>query len=194
MIFWPKKRKFTNHAIAYIKASNPEGNGPIVQLPLQATPVVRRYNDDLCICYVVDCGNRYEYIQECHLTLDRINRDELHSNGLHNLRTLVAQREARVHPYQGVFAFLMHGDFEASVLLLDDLWDGEFRQFVKGEYAAAVPARDMLAFCDNSSTEGIAELQRIIERVQPTQDHLLTKTLYVRRNGRWQARESLQSP
>jgi len=47
-----------------------------------------------------------------------------------------------------VFAFFMRGDFEASVILLDDLWDGESRQFVTGEYAAAIPARDMLAFCD----------------------------------------------
>ena len=93
-----------------------------------------------------------------------------------------------MQPYQGVFAFLMHGDFEASVILLDDLWDGEFRQFVKGEYAAAIPARDMLAFCDSTSADGIAELQRIIQRVQPTGGHLLTKMIYVRRGGRWQPR------
>jgi len=82
----------------------------------------------------------------------------------------------------------MRGDFEASVILLDDLWDREFRQFVTGEYAAAIPARDMLAFCDSSSADGIAELQRIIERVQPTGDHLLTKTIYVRRDSKWQPR------
>ena len=40
--------------------------------------------------------------------------------------------------------------------------------FVTGEYAAAIPARDMLAFCDSSSADGIAELHRVIERVQPT--------------------------
>ena len=93
-----------------------------------------------------------------------------------------------MQPYQGVFAFLMRGDFEASIILLDDLWDGEFRQFVTGEYAAAIPARDMLAFCDSSSADGVAELQRIIERVQPTGDHLLTKTIYVRRDSIWQPR------
>jgi hypothetical protein len=46
----------------------------------------------------------------------------------------------------------------------------------------------MLAFCDSSSADGIAELQRIIERVQPTADHLLTKAIYVRRDGKWQPR------
>ena len=187
-MFWRKKKKFTDQAIAYIKASNPEGGGRVIELPPETTPVVRRYSDDLCICYTVDCGKHYEYVQECHLPLDGIDRDELHRIGLRNLRALVARRGARVQPYQGVFAFLMRGDFEASVILLDDLWDGEFRQFVTGEYAAAIPARDMLAFCDSSSADGVAELQRIIERVQPTGDHLLTKTIYVRRESKWQPR------
>ena len=187
-MFWLKKKKFTDDAIAYIKAVNPEGGGPVVQLPPEATPVVRGYSDDLCICYIVDCGKHYKYVQECHLSLDGIDRDELHRIGLLNLRAAVAQRQARVQPYQGVFAFLMRGDFEASIILLDDLWDGEFRQFVTGEYAAAIPARDLLAFCDSSSADGIAELQRIIERVQPTGDHLLTRAIYVRRDSRWQPR------
>ena len=185
-MFWHKKKKFTDNAIAYLKASNPEGGGQVIELPPEATPVVRRYGDDLCICYTVDCGKHYEYIQQCHLQQDGIDQDELHHIGLRNLRALVAERQARVQPYQGVFAFLMRGDFEASVILLDDLWDGEFRKYVTGEYAAAIPARDMLAFCDSTSADGIAELRRIIERVKPTGDHLLTNAVYVRRQSRWQ--------
>ncbi len=184
-MFWRNKNKFTGHATAYIKSANLEGGGPVVPLPPDATPVVRHYSSDLCICYAVDCDKFYEYVQERHLQLDGIDRDELHRIGLRNLRTIVAQRQARVQPYQGVFAFLMGGDFEASVILLDDLWDGEFRQFVTGEYAAAIPARDMLAFCDSSSVEGLTELQRIIERVHPTGDHLISRTIYVRRDSGW---------
>jgi hypothetical protein len=39
----------------------------------------------------------------------------------------------------------MGGDFDASLILLS-LSDGQFRQFVRGDYSAAVPARDILAF------------------------------------------------
>jgi uncharacterized protein YtpQ (UPF0354 family) len=67
-------------------------------------------------------------------------------------------------PYGNVFTFLMDGDFEASIMLLDEFWDGEFRKFVTGKYAAAIPARDVLAFCDADSTAGIAELQEVINR------------------------------
>jgi uncharacterized protein YtpQ (UPF0354 family) len=187
-MFWQKRKKFSDRAIAYLKAANPKEAGQVIELPPEATPVVRRYSEDLCICYVVDSGKHFEYVQHCHLRQDGIDEDELHRIGLINLRALVAQRGARVQPYQGAFAFLMRGDFEASVILLDDLWNGEFRQFVTGEYAAAIPARDMLAFCDSASAEGVAELHRIIERVQPTGDHLLTKDIHVRRDGKWQPR------
>jgi uncharacterized protein YtpQ (UPF0354 family) len=187
-MFWRKQTKFTDRGIAYLKASHTEGGGRVVELPPEATPVVRRYSDDLCICFVVDTGKQFEYVQHRHMQEDGIDQDELHRIGLRNLRALVAQRQARVQPYQGVFAFIMRGDFEASVILLDDLWDGEFRQFVTGEYAAAIPARDILAFCDGASADGIAELQRIIDRVQPTGDHLLTKAIYVRRDSGWRPR------
>ncbi len=184
-MFWKKKKPFTERAIAYLKQSNPAGDGPVNELPPDVTPVVRRYSADLCICYVVDAGKSYEYVQQCHIKQDGIDEAELHEIGIRNLRELVAQRQAQVQPYQGVFAFLMQGDFEASAILLDDLWDGEFRQFVPGEYAAAIPARDMLAFCDSRSVEGIAELQRIIARIQPTGDHLISQSIYVRREGIW---------
>jgi len=74
-------------------------------------------------------------------------------------------------------------------LATNDQRPDDARQFVRSrEYAAAIPARDMLAFCDSSSADGIAELQRVIERVQPTGDHLLTKAIYVRRDSKWQPR------
>jgi uncharacterized protein YtpQ (UPF0354 family) len=187
-MFWRKKKKFTDGAIAYIKAEVPEDGGSVVELPPEAMPVIRQYSDDLHICYLVDCGKDYEYVQMCHLQSDGISEEELHRIGLRNLRALAAKRPARVHAYQGVFAVLMGGDFEASLILLDDLWDNEFRQFVTGEYAAVVPARDLLAFCDGASVDGIAELQRVIERAQPGGDHLLTKTIYIRRDGRWHPR------
>jgi uncharacterized protein YtpQ (UPF0354 family) len=189
-MLWPKNKKFTDQAIAYVRASHPVCDGPVVKVPPEDEPVVTLYNDDLCVCYLVDAGESYEYVQERHLQQDGVDQDELHRIGLRNLRALVSQREARVQAYQGVFAFLMRGDFEASVILLNDLWDGEFREFVTGEYAAAIPARDVLAFCDSGSAEGIAELQRIIERLQATGDHLLTQSIYVRRDSRWRPRET----
>jgi uncharacterized protein YtpQ (UPF0354 family) len=76
------------------------------------------------------------------------------------------------------------GDFEASLILLDQLWDEHFRQFVSGDYAIAIPARDVLAFCDDDSEEGIGELEQLFARIAPMDDHLISDKLYVRREGK----------
>jgi hypothetical protein len=60
------------------------------------------------------------------------------------------------------------GNFEASVLLLDTVWDISFAKHIKGEFVAAVPARDVLAFGDSSSAETVAELRAIINRLKST--------------------------
>jgi uncharacterized protein YtpQ (UPF0354 family) len=106
--------------------------------------------------------------------------------GLKNLALLANSRGVRVQPYGNIFAVLMGGDFEASLILLDAFWDKQLRQFVKGDYAVAVPARDMLAFCDASSEAGLDELRQVIQRVFPGGDHLLSDRIYVRRQLRWQ--------
>ena len=152
-MFWSKKEKFTDRAIAYLKSANLNDGKPAISLPHAATPVVKSYSADLCICYVIDSGNQFEYIQNCHVEKDGIDDDKLHRIGLENLRKWAGLHNTRVQPYGNIFAVLMGGNFEASLILLEDFWDHSFRQFLKGEYAAAIPARDILSFCDTNSPE-----------------------------------------
>lgn len=49
----------------------------------------------------------------------------------------------------------------------------------------ALTARDVLAFCDAKSLQGIVELKQLVRRITPNGDHLLTETLYYRLNGQW---------
>jgi uncharacterized protein YtpQ (UPF0354 family) len=183
-------QKTTKDAIAYLKGSPLEDGRPVVGLSLKDSPVIRPYLHDLHICYLADNGESYGYIQNRHLEEDGISLDELHQIGLRNLNTLIAQRKSKVERHGQVFAFLMGGDFEASALLLDELWEGDFKKFVTGDYASVVPARDVLAFCDVSSDRGIGELQAVIDRVWLTEDHLISNRIYVRRSSDWTAFES----
>ncbi len=41
----------------------------------------------------------------------------------------------------------------------------------------ALPARDVLAFCDAKSLQGIVELKQLVRRITPKGEHLLTETL-----------------
>ena len=76
------------------------------------------------------------------------------------------------------------GNFEASVLLPDTVWDISFAKHIKGEFVAAVPARDVLAFGDSSSAETVAELRAIINRLKSSgAAHPLSTSLHRRRHG-----------
>jgi hypothetical protein len=177
----------TSRAVAYLKALLPPGDGsPTTTLsPEKISPVFRPFAPGLIFGYLVDLGEYYEYVQQRHLEQDGIDEARLHQIGLANLGGLVNTRQTRVQPYGNIFAVLMGGDFEASLLALDMLWEVPFRQFVRGDYAAAVPARDLLAFCDASSEAGLDELRALIARSSGKVDHALSDRLYVRRDGAW---------
>lgn len=123
---------------------------------------------DLHVCYLIDRGDRYDYVQNRDSKAARISPDQLHEIGLANLRRLAAKRNWKLQAHGGVFDFLMGGEFEATVLLLDDFWEHEFRRYVQGDYAAVVPSRDVLAFCEVESESGIRELQSVVDRVSPS--------------------------
>ncbi len=180
----------TSGAIAYLKAVMPDAGTPALKVAHADEPVIRPFNHDLCVCYLVDRGSDFVYVQNRDLERDGISIERLHEIALQNLWKQTGVRPARVQPYQHIFAVLMGGDFEASLILLDQLWEHDFRQFVHGDYVAVLPARDVLAFCDSSSQEGLEELRQVIARVAPTGDHLLSQSIYIRTNGRWEAQKA----
>jgi hypothetical protein len=98
----------------------------------------------------------------------------------------MAERHLKVQPYGPVFAVFMEGNFEASVLLLDTVWDISFATCVHEDFVIAVPARDMLAFGDSCSAEAITELRAIVHRVATSSaDHIISTSLYRRRDRAW---------
>jgi uncharacterized protein YtpQ (UPF0354 family) len=175
---------FVDRAVAYVKAQVPENGSAAIELSREDSPIMRPLTDGLLICYIVDEGDSYHYVQQRHLDRAGVDPEELHTVGIRNLEKLAANRDLRVQPYGAIHAVLMGGDFEASLILLNQLWDEHFRQFVSGDYAIAIPARDVLAFCDDDSEEGIGELEQLFARIAPMDDHLISDKIYVRREGK----------
>jgi hypothetical protein len=175
-------------AIAYLKARVDEDDAsPIVQLGREDSPVLRALCDALLVSYVVDEGDRFTLINERELDAERRSPDELHAIGLRNLAGLVSVNGVDVRPHGSIFAVMAGGNFEASLVLVDDLWDHRFRKRVAGRYAVAIPARDVLAFGDADDPAVRAELRAVIDRVWPTADHKLSSRLFTRGAGAWTA-------
>ena len=185
---WPfKKRTFTSRAVAYLKAAAPvTKTGNSISLSHEDSPVIKELGDGLLVCYVVDSADSFEYVQNRHLRQDGVTAKELHRIGLENLAAL-SSGGIRVAPHGNIFAVFLDGNFEASTILIDAFWQDSFRQFVSGDYVVTVAARDILAFCDASSQEGIRELQEVIERVKNAGgDHPISDSLYIRKSGCWE--------
>lgn len=137
------------------------------------------------VSYVVDEGDRLSYIQHLHLIYAEMTPKELHTRGVENL-TALSRRSLRIQPFGAAFAVFLDGNFEASLILIDGLWTKGIRHLVKTGFAVALPARDMLAFCDAGSAEGITQLRKVVSRVAGG-DHLLSSSLYRRCGSKWLA-------
>ena len=80
----------------------------------------------------------------------------------------------------------MGGNFEASLLLVDELCDETYCHVVENDFVAVIPQRDILAFCDSESDVGEAQLIETIARIWPSEDHLLSDKLYRRVDRQWE--------
>lgn len=96
-----------------------------------------------------------------------------------------AEGRVRIQPHGEIFALFLDGNFEASLLLLDWLWEGPFREYASGGYVVAVPSRDVLAFTDIRNATGVEELAELIGRVHPQGGHTISKHLHRRIGREW---------
>lgn len=164
-------------AIAYLQ---PAGSA------LGPSPVLRSWQGEFAIAYLVDEGDHFSCVSEEQLRAEGVGAQELHRAGLQNLLALIgAEPGLAVRPQGAIRVLQIGGMFEASLVLLDALWDGPLKAYVPNGAVVAVPARDVCAFCDARSAEGVRELHRLARRVVATRQHVLTESLFLRSEGRW---------
>ncbi|PGE94311.1 hypothetical protein COF51_25010 [Bacillus pseudomycoides] len=180
--------RFCKEAVAYLK--------PIVKEDLEEecftlseenSFVHTFFNEDLMITFLVkDHQNDYfQYVQNKHISEEGLDEEQLVEIGINNLYKLADEKELRVHRLsEGCFALILDGNFEASLIVLDDLWEHSLKEFVSNGYAVAIPARDILVFCDCNASNGIEKMRGIIEKVWEDGDHLLIDKILVRSEGK----------
>lgn len=173
-------------AVACVKSSNPQQAAAAVKLPQPDTPLVKDLSNGLHVVYLVDEGDHFIYVQNRHLAESDFSAEGLHECALNNLGQR-SEGKARIQPHGPLHAVLLDGNLEASLVLLDHLWDETLKHMAPNGFVAALPARDVLAFCDAESREGVEALRGMVQRVFQGGDHLLTRSLYRRRDGNWEA-------
>jgi Protein of unknown function (DUF1444) len=175
----------TREALAYVKGDVRDADpAPVVHLNEDDSPVLKRVAEGLHVAYLVDEGDEFSYVQGKHLKAAELDVDQLHALAVANLKS-AAEGRVTVREIGPAWMLVFDGHFEASLILLDDLWEGALRAYHAGDPAIALPARDVLCFCDLLSSAGVAELRGVIQRIWPAGDHLVSDKLFRRRDGVW---------
>lgn len=138
---------------------------------------------DLHVAYGRDSERGMAYLSEGERARIGLGLPELRKLALVNLhRILDSPRRVGDGP---VYMIVADGNYESSLLLADKLWENQ-ASVVKGDLIAAVPSRDVLMFTGSDSPDGLKELRQSVEKIHKEASHVISKTLVVRRNGRWE--------
>ncbi len=156
----------------YVESLNKTGNS-----------VLEHMCGDLWIVYAVDKPESIVSLARTDMTAAGIAQENLRYLALENLHRIMPSAERHGDgPWYWIFA---GGDYTASLLLFDSIWE-QLADSVEGDIVAAVPARDTLLFTGSESPEGLKMIKEQANHVVTTGNYVVSDTLIVRRDGRWE--------
>ena len=176
---------YCRRAVAYLKVESPADEGLQFVLSRRNSPVLRALGHGLLVAYVVDEGESFSYVQHRHIDEAGLSVEDLHTLAITNLGAM-AEQSAEVRQHGNMYAVLMGGNFEASLILFNEFWSEWYAGLAPSGFVAAFPARDLLAFGDASSAATHSELTALCERARGNVDHPLSSKIFRRVDEGWE--------
>ena len=137
--------------------------------------VVEPLNGELVVVYA---ENRLGALRILSSRDDVGHRARLRNAALTNLSRLLPKIEIR----PGSDGVLLGGEFDASLLLADNLWSGQVK--VDGDIVVAVPAKDVLIATGSHNAPGLVRLRAAAAKFASGPNGLTT-ALFVYRDGKF---------
>jgi uncharacterized protein YtpQ (UPF0354 family) len=171
--------------IKAVSVSEPQEPQTEIRLSFEQSPVNLPFAADTIIMYAVDRPNQLEYVSNETAAATGLTKEELHATSIKNLPYRLGQ--VQLHDCgQGVYGLSAGGNFEASLLLLDDLWH-QLAQYFPGEPLAAIPSRDLL-FVIGSARPNAGQLIAARARIELAEKrYAISQSVLVRKEGKWLA-------
>ena len=167
--------------------SLPRAVVPDITLAADDSPVEQPLVADLILFYGFDQPSHFMMVAQRDLARLSLDKQRLHSIAITNLRRTIPQLE--LHKISsGVFMLTCGGNFEATTLLLDEVWQ-QVSAMVSNELVVAVPARDIVIFTGADNYDGLAFMRAKVSHFLETGDHTLTRHFLVRNETGWKLYE-----
>jgi hypothetical protein len=168
--------------------SEPHPGEPCAELhlPFEQSPVSQPLAADMIVMYAIDRPGHLEYISNHVAAASGFTTEGLHNKAIKNLPARLGN--VQLHDCGGgVYGLSAGGNFEASLLLLGDLWL-QLTEYLPGEPLAAVPSRDLL-FVIGSERPNADELISRQARIELAEKrYAISQSVLMRREGKWIAR------
>lgn len=162
-------------ALPYLSpALSSEDTAPFHVYGSADAPIARPFSRTLIVNYVIDEPGALVFVRERDVR--ETLREDLHLCAIDNLRRRATRRPPRFETKGATSHAKWDGQHDASLLLLDELWDHRSADLV-----AAVPARHRLLFCEQRSDHALAALrsQTAVEKTS------LSAELFARKDKQW---------
>jgi len=182
-------RDFCLRALPSLKLSESPGEASTSMSTGLDRPAMRGCGQGLVSAYLVDQTETLAPVQNRHLQQAGLGIDELHRQALDNLGRM-ARARVQLHPCGQLYAVIMDGRFEASLILYEPFWTLAATRCAPGGLVAAFPARDLLFFGDAASPAAVVELETLCERTRGNVDHPISSRVYHRSASGWLAVDS----
>jgi uncharacterized protein YtpQ (UPF0354 family) len=174
-----KSSKTLDRIMPRIYVALPDPGAADVTLTKAESPVERRLVADLLVFYAFDAESHYEIVSYRDLEQLGVTAEELHHRALQNLRRL--KLDVRAHKGDRIIMLTAGGNYEATLILLPEIW-ASVSQMVSGGLIAAVPARDVLYFTGDSDRENLADMRRWTSKALEEVDKPLSRA-FIRWTG-----------
>jgi len=171
--------KAIESVVPRIYVALPDAGQESIKLTAEESPVERKLLEDILVFYAFDAGTHFEIVSQGDLDKLAVTADELHERAISNLRNLELKVEA--HQGERVTMLTAGGDYEATLLLLPEIWDS-VQAMVEGDIIASVPARDIIYFAGDSNPENLSEMRALTSRMLEEADKPMSRT-FLRRSG-----------
>ncbi len=151
-------------------------------------PVHRDLNEELVVLYAFDGEKSFAYLTQERFAMIDLDPDDLFAMAMANLTRVLPQTMR--YPVEGGGQLITAGgDFDASLLLFDEMWeDGQLG--LDGVPIVALPARDLLLVAGSNDPEAIANLRNLVNEAEQKVYPFFSDKLFIRRDHRWEVYQS----
>jgi len=147
-------------------------------------PVLRNFFGSLYVSYAFDLPSVFQAVLGEDQKRLNLTDDQLHEAALRGVERR-ALPLLKLHRDSDYFALTCGGNFEATLLLIDSVWNQARTELTQDDVVAFAPSKDLLFFCAKNSHEGRSKLQSLRARIKSDGHLTLAPDFLLREGHKW---------